>query len=161
LKVIGASGQVFRWIREGITIPFLNIRPPSPLNQGISLLDATPEQLTFIEAELARFVESSELVGVAGVFPRGVREFGRGGMYEFAVIVRVDGREDGGGGGDGSFVGSSTLIEGRGCAAVGQEPAFDFEEAMGGLRFSVVGGISAGSYFFTFSVVAVWRRCRS
>jgi hypothetical protein len=31
-------------------------RPSSPFNQGVSLLNATPEQLTFVEAELARFV---------------------------------------------------------------------------------------------------------
>jgi hypothetical protein len=31
---------------------------PTPFNQGVSLLDATPEQLTFVEAELARFVET-------------------------------------------------------------------------------------------------------
>jgi hypothetical protein len=47
-----------RWIREGVTIPFLNNRPPPTFNQSISLLDATPEQLTFVEAELARFVET-------------------------------------------------------------------------------------------------------
>jgi hypothetical protein len=47
-----------RWIREGVTIPFLNNRPPPPFNQGVSLLDATPEQLTFVEAELACFVET-------------------------------------------------------------------------------------------------------
>jgi hypothetical protein len=46
-----------KWIREGVTIPFLNIQPPPPDNQGVSLLYATPEQLTFVEAELARFVE--------------------------------------------------------------------------------------------------------
>jgi hypothetical protein len=46
-----------KWIREGVTIPFLNNRPPPPFNQGVSLLDATPEQLTFVEVELARFVE--------------------------------------------------------------------------------------------------------
>jgi hypothetical protein len=57
-KDIGASGQVLRWIREGVTFPFLNNRPPPPFNQGISLLNATPEQLTFVEAELARFVET-------------------------------------------------------------------------------------------------------
>jgi hypothetical protein len=55
---IGASGHVLRWIREGVTIPFLNNPPPFPFNQGVSLLDATPEQLTFVEAELARFVET-------------------------------------------------------------------------------------------------------
>jgi hypothetical protein len=45
-----------RWIREGATIPFLKNRPV--FDQGVSLLDATPEQLTFVEAELARFVET-------------------------------------------------------------------------------------------------------
>jgi hypothetical protein len=57
-KDIGTSGQVLRWIREGLTIPFLNNRAAPPFNQGASLLDATPEQLTFVEAELARFVET-------------------------------------------------------------------------------------------------------
>jgi hypothetical protein len=47
-----------RWIWEVVTIPFLNNRPPPPFNQGISLLDATPGQLTFVEVELARFVET-------------------------------------------------------------------------------------------------------
>jgi hypothetical protein len=41
-------------------------------------------------------------------------------------------------------------MEGRGCAAVGQEAAFDFEEAVGGFRVIVVGGISAGLYFLVF-----------
>jgi hypothetical protein len=36
----------------------LNNRPPPPFNHGVSLLDATPEQLTFVHAELARFVDS-------------------------------------------------------------------------------------------------------
>jgi hypothetical protein len=57
-KDSGASGQVLRWIRESVTISFLNNQPPPPLNQGVSLLDATPEQLTFVEAEIARFVET-------------------------------------------------------------------------------------------------------
>jgi hypothetical protein len=56
-KDIGASGQVLKWIREGVTIPFLNNRP-TPFNQGVSLLEATSEQLNFVEAELARFVET-------------------------------------------------------------------------------------------------------
>jgi hypothetical protein len=56
---IGVSGQVLlKWIWEGVTIPFLNNRPPTPFNQGVSLPDATPKQLTFVEAELARFVET-------------------------------------------------------------------------------------------------------
>jgi hypothetical protein len=55
-KHVGESGKVLKWIREGETIPFLNNRPPTPFNQGVSLLDVTPTQLTFVEAELARFV---------------------------------------------------------------------------------------------------------
>jgi hypothetical protein len=55
---IGTSGQVFHWVREGVTIPFLNNRPRPPFKQDGSLLDATPEQLTFVHAELARFVET-------------------------------------------------------------------------------------------------------
>jgi hypothetical protein len=42
-KNIGASGQVLKWIREGVTIPFLNNRLPPPFNQGVSLLDDTPK----------------------------------------------------------------------------------------------------------------------
>jgi hypothetical protein len=33
----------------------------TPFNQGVSLLDATPEQLTFVEAELARIVETGAM----------------------------------------------------------------------------------------------------
>jgi hypothetical protein len=47
-----------KWIREGVTIPFPNNRPPPPFDKGASLLDATSEQFTFVEAELARFVET-------------------------------------------------------------------------------------------------------
>jgi hypothetical protein len=53
-KDIGASGQVLKWIREGVAIPFLNNRPPPPVNQGYP----RPTKLTFVEAELARFVET-------------------------------------------------------------------------------------------------------
>jgi hypothetical protein len=53
---IGASRQVLKWIREGVTIPFINNnRPPPPFIQGVSLLDATREHLTFVHA--ARFVQ--------------------------------------------------------------------------------------------------------
>jgi hypothetical protein len=45
-----------KWIRVGVTIPFLDNRPKPPFNQGVSPPDATPEQLTFVEAEVARFV---------------------------------------------------------------------------------------------------------
>jgi hypothetical protein len=61
-KDIGASGKVFKWIREGVTTPLVNNRPPPPFNQSVSLLDATPERLTFAEAILARFVETGALV---------------------------------------------------------------------------------------------------
>jgi hypothetical protein len=46
-----------KWIREGLTIPFLYNLPLPPFNQGVSLLDSTSKQLTFVEAELGRFVE--------------------------------------------------------------------------------------------------------
>eukprot|EP00873_Tetraselmis_striata_P004943 jgi/Tetstr1/425207/TSEL_015668.t1 len=55
---IGASDQVLRWIQEGVRIPFKHNRPPPNFHNGISMQDATPAQLTFLEGELARFVES-------------------------------------------------------------------------------------------------------
>eukprot|EP00873_Tetraselmis_striata_P046305 jgi/Tetstr1/466569/TSEL_011071.t1 len=55
---IGTSDQVLRWIQEGVRIPFKHNRPPLNFHNGISRHDATPAQLTFLEAELARFVES-------------------------------------------------------------------------------------------------------
>ena len=55
---IGASVQTLQWIREGVSIPFKNNRPPPRFNQGVSLLDATPAQLEFVERELARFVQA-------------------------------------------------------------------------------------------------------
>jgi hypothetical protein len=42
-------------------------------------------------------------------------------------------------------------MEGRGCAAGGEESAFDFLEAVGGFWASVVGRIGAGFYFPQFS----------
>eukprot|EP00873_Tetraselmis_striata_P018439 jgi/Tetstr1/438703/TSEL_027252.t1 len=55
---IGASDQVLRWIQEGVRIPFKHNRPQPNFHNGISMQDATPAQLTFLEGELARFVES-------------------------------------------------------------------------------------------------------
>eukprot|EP00873_Tetraselmis_striata_P012485 jgi/Tetstr1/432749/TSEL_022115.t1 len=55
---IGASDQVLRWIQEGVRIPFKHNRPPPNFHNGISIQDATQAQLTFLEGELARFVES-------------------------------------------------------------------------------------------------------
>jgi hypothetical protein len=60
MKNVGSSGQVLNWIREGVSISFLNNRPPPPFDQGISLMDASPEQLTVVYAELARFVKTLE-----------------------------------------------------------------------------------------------------
>jgi hypothetical protein len=54
---IGASAQTLQWIREGVSIPFKNNRPPSLLNQGVSLHEATHAQLEFVNRELARFVQ--------------------------------------------------------------------------------------------------------
>eukprot|EP00873_Tetraselmis_striata_P021815 jgi/Tetstr1/442079/TSEL_003162.t1 len=58
LQDIGASDQVLRRIQEGVRIPFKHNRPPPNFHNGISMQDATPAQLTFLEGELARFVES-------------------------------------------------------------------------------------------------------
>eukprot|EP00873_Tetraselmis_striata_P009405 jgi/Tetstr1/429669/TSEL_019566.t1 len=55
---IGASDQVLRWIQEGVRITFKHNRPPPNFHNGIRMQDATPAQLTFLEGELARFVES-------------------------------------------------------------------------------------------------------
>eukprot|EP00873_Tetraselmis_striata_P042108 jgi/Tetstr1/462372/TSEL_007378.t1 len=54
----GASDQVLRWIEEGVRIPFKHNRPTPNFHNGISVQDATPALLTFLEGELARFVES-------------------------------------------------------------------------------------------------------
>jgi hypothetical protein len=50
---IGTSMQTLQWIREGVWIPLKNNRPPLRLNHGVSLLDATPAQLGFVDRELA------------------------------------------------------------------------------------------------------------
>jgi hypothetical protein len=55
---IGVSVQTLQWIREGVSIPFQNNRPPPRFNQGVSLLDATPAQLELVNRELARFVQA-------------------------------------------------------------------------------------------------------
>jgi hypothetical protein len=55
---IGANGQIQHWIREGISFPFKNNRPPPRVSQGVSLLDATHAQLDFDNRVLARFVEA-------------------------------------------------------------------------------------------------------
>jgi hypothetical protein len=52
---IGASGQVLSWIRRGIRIKFKHGTRPRPSNHGISMLDATPSQLQFLNSELPRF----------------------------------------------------------------------------------------------------------
>jgi hypothetical protein len=57
-KIPTRADKSSKWIREGLTFPFLKHRPPPPFNQGVSSLDATPEQLTFVHADLARFVET-------------------------------------------------------------------------------------------------------
>eukprot|EP00873_Tetraselmis_striata_P028826 jgi/Tetstr1/449090/TSEL_036302.t1 len=44
-------------IRNGVSIPFKR-GPPAPFNQGVSMEDATHDQLRFMDDELARFVAS-------------------------------------------------------------------------------------------------------
>eukprot|EP00873_Tetraselmis_striata_P034706 jgi/Tetstr1/454970/TSEL_041831.t1 len=48
----------YKRLEEGVRIPFKHNRPPPNFHNGISMQDATPAQLTFLEGELARFVES-------------------------------------------------------------------------------------------------------
>lgn len=50
---IGADGEVLSWISKGIGIKFKK-GPPPAFNQGVSMTDATPQQLEFMESELQR-----------------------------------------------------------------------------------------------------------
>eukprot|EP00873_Tetraselmis_striata_P046628 jgi/Tetstr1/466892/TSEL_011347.t1 len=54
---LGVGRQVVDMIRNGVCIPFKN-GPPAPFNQGVSMEDATPDQLRFMDDELARFLAS-------------------------------------------------------------------------------------------------------
>jgi hypothetical protein len=58
----GASGRksarTLHGIRDGVSTPFQNNRPPQPFNQGVSLLDATHAQLEFVDRELACFIQA-------------------------------------------------------------------------------------------------------
>lgn len=53
---IGASGKVLDMIRHGVKIPFRGGRRPRPFNHGVSLRNATPAQLSFMDSELERFM---------------------------------------------------------------------------------------------------------
>ena len=50
---IGANGKVLSWIQHGVAISWKRA-PPPPFNQGVSLLDASPAQLSFLNTELSR-----------------------------------------------------------------------------------------------------------
>eukprot|EP00873_Tetraselmis_striata_P020672 jgi/Tetstr1/440936/TSEL_029205.t1 len=50
-------------IRKGVRTPFKN-GPPAPFHQGVSMEDATPDQLRFVDGELARFLASRAWVAV-------------------------------------------------------------------------------------------------
>eukprot|EP00873_Tetraselmis_striata_P033277 jgi/Tetstr1/453541/TSEL_040509.t1 len=55
-EIIGASGQVLGWIRQGLRIRFKNGQRPRPYNHGVSMRDSTQAQLDFMAAtELPRF----------------------------------------------------------------------------------------------------------
>ena len=57
-KRLGASEQVLGWIRHGVRIPFIGGRRPPPFNSGTSMLNATKQQLDFMDSELPRFLQS-------------------------------------------------------------------------------------------------------
>eukprot|EP00873_Tetraselmis_striata_P036340 jgi/Tetstr1/456604/TSEL_043307.t1 len=48
---IGAGRRVVDMIRNGVRVPFKS-GPPAPFNQGVSMEDATPYQLRFMDDEL-------------------------------------------------------------------------------------------------------------
>jgi hypothetical protein len=52
---IGANGQVLSWIKHGVAIQWKQ-KPPPPFNLGVSMRDATPSQLAFMETELERLI---------------------------------------------------------------------------------------------------------
>ena len=53
---MGASGRLLDWIRKGVSLPFRHGRLPPAFNHGVSMLDANPAQLSFLDTELARLV---------------------------------------------------------------------------------------------------------
>ena len=54
---IGASGQVLSWIRRGVRVQWrAGVGPPRTFNHGVSMADATPDQLRFMEGELPRLL---------------------------------------------------------------------------------------------------------
>ena len=55
-KAIGASPKLLRWIKEGVSIPFLH-GPPQRYHQGISFTDMTPDQFEFMSKELPRLFQ--------------------------------------------------------------------------------------------------------
>eukprot|EP00873_Tetraselmis_striata_P015296 jgi/Tetstr1/435560/TSEL_024463.t1 len=63
-------------IRNGVRISFKN-GPPAPFNQGVSMEDATPDQLRFMDEELARFLAS------------GAWEKGHGLRMSFETLTRL------------------------------------------------------------------------
>jgi hypothetical protein len=56
-KRLGTSEQVLGWIRRGVRTPFIGGHRPPPFNIGTSMLDATQQQLDFMDSELPRFMQ--------------------------------------------------------------------------------------------------------
>eukprot|EP00873_Tetraselmis_striata_P034703 jgi/Tetstr1/454967/TSEL_041828.t1 len=54
---LGAGRRVVDMIRNGMRIP-LKSGPPAPFHQGVSMVGATPDQLRFMDGELARILAS-------------------------------------------------------------------------------------------------------
>jgi hypothetical protein len=127
---------------------------------GPGALPVPSELIVFIECIAGYHVGEGEgrvpagfdddAVCVVRVFPRRDGEYGWGSAAEVGVEVRVDCREDFGGGDYKCFIGSSDFMEGRGCAVVGEEAALNIQETVGGFRACVIGRIGAGFYFAQF-----------
>jgi hypothetical protein len=57
----GASGEVLRWIREGVRVPWNSKGPPPAFHHGPSLAGAPAVEQAFMRAELPRLLESGAI----------------------------------------------------------------------------------------------------
>eukprot|EP00873_Tetraselmis_striata_P034620 jgi/Tetstr1/454884/TSEL_041748.t1 len=84
---IGAGRKVVDMIRDGVRIP-LKGGPPAPFHHGVSMEDATPDQLRFMNGELARFMASG--AWEEGLFSRWISPLflvAKPGVYTWRPII--------------------------------------------------------------------------
>jgi hypothetical protein len=86
----GASVQVLKWIRHGVSIPWLPEGPPLPFNDGIFCQRLPQDQDTFLKEEIERLkekgvlrpIESSRWVSRAFLEPKP-------GGWRFVIDIRT------------------------------------------------------------------------